>query len=110
MATQGIKRKRSAYDALFKLKVVDYAEIHGSRAINVNKCFLSWPHVFNNVCQLQILGLSREKGKKISNLFFYQKLGVRITLGNKFFVLFFYLDFLEFMFGVLSPKITLVFS
>ncbi|CAH2276940.1 Hypothetical predicted protein [Pelobates cultripes] len=32
MATQGIKRKRSAYDASFKLKVVDHAEIHGNRA------------------------------------------------------------------------------
>ena len=32
MATQGIKRKRSAYDASFKLKIVNYAEIHGNRA------------------------------------------------------------------------------
>ena len=36
MATQGIKRKRSAYDASFKLKVVDHAEIHGSRAASVS--------------------------------------------------------------------------
>lgn len=32
MASQGIKRKRCAYDASFKLKVVDHAEIHGNRA------------------------------------------------------------------------------
>ena len=32
MASQSSKKKRSAYDAPLKLKVVGYAEIHGNRA------------------------------------------------------------------------------
>ncbi|CAM1303093.1 Uncharacterised protein r2_g1309 [Pycnogonum litorale] len=32
MATVGIKRKRSSYDAGFKLKVIEFAEVNGNRA------------------------------------------------------------------------------
>ena len=53
MATQGIKSKRSSYDASFKLKVIEYAEIHGYRAasreftvpeINVSFCLHTLMH------------------------------------------------------------------
>ena len=32
MASTGVKRKRSSYDAAFKLKVIEFAEVNGNRA------------------------------------------------------------------------------